>query len=201
MTAQTLPAPSPTEDEPAEHHPVEMRSPGRQLTLPVSTVLTAVVAVLGVLAGVCFGVLWWNARADLQAVAQGAADDRHAERLATDYAVGASRVDYKDVDSWVGRLKAGTSTELAAKFDATAPKLKDILVPMQWTSEGTASSAKVASKTAQVFQVDVYVDVNSTSAQTTDRTRTTVHYAVTVDAGNGWKIVDVGGAGGALPLK
>ncbi|MEV0686730.1 hypothetical protein AB0I35_22950 [Nocardia sp. NPDC050378] len=184
----------------AEEHSIETSSSARQLTLPLSTVLTGAIAVMGVSAGVCFGVLWFNARADLQATTQAAADERRAEQVATDYALGASRVDYKDLDSWVSRLKAGTSTELAAKFDATAPKLTEILVPMQWTSEGTASGAEVASKSAQVYQVDVFVDVASTSAQTPDRTRTTVHYAVAVDAGNGWKIVDVGGAG-ALPLK
>ncbi|GEM30285.1 hypothetical protein NN3_12920 [Nocardia neocaledoniensis NBRC 108232] len=196
MTAQTLPAPSPTDEEPAERRPAR-----RQLTLPVSTLLTGALAVFGILAGVCFAVLWVNARADLNSLQRDAADDLRAERVATDYAVGASQVDYRDVDSWVGRLKAGTSTTLAAKFDATAPKLKDILVPMQWTSTGSASSAKVASRSAEVFLVDVYVEVDSTSAQTTEKTRTTVHYAVTVDAGSGWQVVDVGGAGGALPLK
>lgn len=197
MSTQTLDAPGETTGD----APRPDRAPGRQVTVPVSTLLTGALTVLGVLAGVCFAVLWWNARADLNADRQRAAEVSRAERVATDYAVGASRVDYRDVDSWVGRLKAGTSTELAAKFDATAPKLTEILVPMQWASEGTAGSAKVASESAGVYQVDVYVDVDSTSAQTPDKTRTTVHYAVTVDAGNGWQVVDVGGAGGALPLK
>ncbi|MFF2083961.1 hypothetical protein ACFVVM_09295 [Nocardia sp. NPDC058176] len=198
---RTLSTEDSTDAESVELSKAETGTPPRQLTLPLSTVLTGALAVLGVLAGVCFGVLWWNARAEVQTVEQAAAADRRAEQLATDYAIGASRVDYQDVDAWVARLKAGTSTELAAKFDATAPKLKDILVPMQWTSEGSASSAKVSSRSAQTYQVDVYVDVRSTSAQNADSTRTTVHYAVTVDAGADWKIVDVGGAGGALALK
>ncbi|WP_336083377.1 hypothetical protein [Nocardia sp. SSK8] len=197
MSTQTLDTPAPA----AEDEPRPGPAGGRQVTVPVSTLLTTALTALCVLAAVCFAALWWNTRADLNTERQGAADAAHAERVATDYAVGASRVDYRDVNSWVGRLKAGTSTELAAKFDATAPKLTEILVPMQWASEGTASSAKVASESSGVYQVDVFVDVDSTSAQTPDKTRTTVHYAVTVDAGKGWQVIDVGGAGGALPLK
>lgn len=173
----------------------------RQLTLPLSTVLTGVVAVLGVLAGVVFGLLWFDARADVRATARQAAEDRRAEQVAADYAVGASRVDHTDVDAWVGRLKAGTTAELAARFDATAPTLREILVPMQWRSEGTASTAKVSARSAGTYQVDVYVEVDSTSVQTPDRVRTTVHYAITLDADRDWQIVEVGGTGGALPLK
>ncbi|WTL60452.1 hypothetical protein OG203_17345 [Nocardia sp. NBC_01499] len=51
------------------------------------------------------------------------------------------------------------------------------------------------------YKVDVFVNVSSTNAQSPDGAQTTVTYNVTLDENSGWKITDVGGVGGALPLK
>ncbi|WP_280493168.1 hypothetical protein [Nocardia asiatica] len=50
------------------------------------------------------------------------------------------------------------------------------------------------------MDIALETDVNSTDAQTPDGGQTTVTYNVTV-GGAGWKITDVGGMEGALPLK
>ncbi|NMN99177.1 hypothetical protein FGL95_29560 [Nocardiaceae bacterium YC2-7] len=130
-----------------------------------------------------------------------AADDEHARQVATDYALGASNIDFKDANAWFARLKAHTTPELANKFDATAPKLQELLVPLQWTSSAAPIDATIASETGGIYSVKVFLNVTSTSAQTPNGAQTTVTYNVTVDTNNDWKISDVGGMDGALPGK
>ncbi|MCP2291821.1 hypothetical protein ACFYT3_22810 [Nocardia amikacinitolerans] len=174
---------------------------GATVSIPVSSVLWgAAVAVLAVLT-VLFGVLWWSAKSDLDEQAQRAADDRRAEQVATDYAVGAATVNYQDINAWIGKLKANTTPQLANKFDATAPKLEQILVPLKWTSTASPISAKVVSEENGVYKVNVFVNVSSTNAQSPEGAQTTVTYNVTLDENSDWKITDVGGTDGALPLN
>lgn len=99
------------------------------------------------------------------------------------------------------RLKTGTSPQLSAKFDATAPQLEQILLPLQWTSTATPLSAAVTSESGGVYKVNAYLNVNSTSAQTPDGAQTTVTYSLTIDSNSGWTITDVGGLQNALPTK
>src|SRR5690349_1648008 len=101
----------------------------RTLSIRLSTVVTAAAAVALIALAAVFGSLWLSARGDLHDRDDRAAAQQHAEQVATDYAVGASNIDYQNVGAWIGKLKAGTSSQLAQKFDATAPKLQEILVP------------------------------------------------------------------------
>ncbi|WP_280437507.1 hypothetical protein [Nocardia carnea] len=165
-----------------------------------SLVRGALIAVLAVVALV-FAVLYVTARADLADRDERAADDRHAEQLATEYAVGAATVNFQDLDAWITALKKNTTPQLAGKFDDTAPKLERILVPLQWTSTATPITAKVMSVQDGVFKVNVFVNVTSTNAQNPDGTQTTVTYTVTLDENAGWQITDVGGVDGALPTN
>ncbi|MBF6273821.1 hypothetical protein IU458_10100 [Nocardia nova] len=148
-----------------------------------------------------FGCQYFSARSTLSDRDAAAAGDKHAEDIASKYAVGASTIDYHDVKSWIERLKAGTTTQLAAKFDATAPQLEQILLPLQWTSKATPLSAAVTSESDGIYKVNAYLDVTSTSAQTPDGGRTTVTYSLTIDRNADWKITDVGGLQNALPTK
>ncbi|MGW5513878.1 hypothetical protein [Nocardia africana] len=171
----------------------------RTLSIRLSTVATAAAGVALIAVAVVFGSLWLSARGDLRDRDDRAATQQHAEQVATDYAVGASTIDYQNVGAWIGKLKAGTSSQLAQKFDATAPKLQEILVPLKWTSSATPIAAEVMSNENGVYKVDVFLNVNSTSAQTPQGAQTTVTYTVDVDPGSGWKVTDVGGMAGALP--
>ncbi|WP_051178459.1 hypothetical protein [Nocardia concava] len=168
----------------------------RLSAIAVGAALAALVAATGI-----FAALWMSARGDLSDRDATAAADRRAEQTATEYAVGASTINFQDYNAWVGKLKANTSPQLSNKFDATAPKLQEILVPLKWSSTATPISAVVTSETGGVYKVNVFLNVNSTNAQTPDGGQTTVTYNVTVDSGAGWKITDVGGMDGALPLK
>ncbi|MFE6924897.1 hypothetical protein ACFVAV_28000 [Nocardia sp. NPDC057663] len=160
----------------------------------------AVIAVLAIIALV-LGVLLGSARSDLSDLKAQDADNAKAGQIALDYAVGSATLNYQDVNAWVAELKAGTSPELSAKFDATGAKLEQIIIPLKWTSSATPITAKVMSHEGEVYQVAAFVDVSTTNAQNPDGLRNTVTYDITVDAGRDWKITDVGSTDGALPTK
>ncbi|WP_433681218.1 hypothetical protein [Nocardia sp. CA-119907] len=171
------------------------------VSIRVSTVVTgAVIGVLVIAVGVLTGFLW-SARSDLAEQKDRAAADKKAEQVASEYAVGAATVNYQDIPSWVAKLKANTVPQLANKFDATAPKLEQILVPLKWTSTAAPITAKVMSEQGGAYKVDVFVNVSSTNAQSPEGAQTTVTYNVTLDKNSDWKITDVGGVDGALPMK
>ncbi|MEU1981081.1 hypothetical protein [Nocardia sp. NPDC019395] len=171
------------------------------LSIRRSTVLTAFSLALFLAGTLTFGSLYWSARSELNHRDTVAADNRQAESIAMTYALGASTIDFHDIKGWLTRLGAGTSPELSAKFDATAPQLEQILLPLQWTSEATPQSATVISESGGVYKVNAYLTVNSTSVQTPDGAPSTVTYSVTIDRNNNWTITDVGGLQSALPTK
>ncbi|MEV6136019.1 hypothetical protein AB0L63_08150 [Nocardia sp. NPDC051990] len=177
---------------------------GRQsgtVSVRISTmVLGATVGALVVAVCVSTGFLW-SARRDLADRNDRAAADNKAEQVATEYAVGAATVNYQDIPSWVAKLKANTVPQLANKFDATAPELEQILVPLKWTSTAAPIAAKVRSEQGGIRKVDVFVNVISTNAQSPKAAQTTVAYNVTLDKNANWKVADVGGVDGALPVK
>ncbi|MEU1986257.1 hypothetical protein [Nocardia sp. NPDC019395] len=168
-----------------------------QVSSLVRGVLIAVLAVVAIV----FAVLYFTARGELADRDEHAADNSHAEQLATDYAIGAATVNFQDLDAWIAALKTNTTPQLAGKFDETAPKLEQILVPLQWTSTATPITAKVMSEQDGVFKTNVFVNVTSTNAQNPDGTQTTVTYTVTLDENAGWQVTDVGGVDGALPTN
>ncbi|CAM4482268.1 hypothetical protein NONI108955_33595 [Nocardia ninae] len=190
----------PKQDVDTEATPAPARDP-KTVSIRLSTVAVAAALVALTAATVVFGALWASARGDLSDRDAAAADDKHAEQVATDYAVGASNINFQDVNAWVAKLKANTTPQLANKFDATAPKLQDILVPLKWTSTSAPITAKVMNTDNGVYKVNVFLNVTSTSAQTPEGAQTTVTYTVNVDPNNGWKVTDVGGMAGALPKQ
>ncbi|MFR9749848.1 hypothetical protein ACL02S_02290 [Nocardia sp. 004] len=193
-------AEEPIDNEPAQ--PPALRKPlTRTVSLRLSTVLTG--AVIGILAitSILLGALYWSAKTDLEERDSKAADARHAEQVASDYAVGASTIDYRDTTAWLSRLQTNTTPQLAAKFDATGPQLEQILLPLQWTSKAVPLSSSVMSESGGVYKVNTYLNVTSTSAQSPAGAQTTVTYSLTIDRNADWKITDVGGLHNALPGK
>ncbi|MFI6998210.1 hypothetical protein [Nocardia sp. NPDC050175] len=184
-------------DSPAEAT-TEGRNRKSTKEVRLSTVYTAVAAAVLIATVALFAALWFSARSDLRNRDAHATDDKHAEQIATDYAIGASTIDNKNLKAWFGRLGTGTTPQLAAKFDATAPQLEQILLPLQWTSNATPITAVVTSESGGVRKVSVFLNVTSTSAQTPQGSQTTVTYTVTVDKNADWKITEVGGLDAAL---
>ncbi|WP_067540507.1 hypothetical protein [Nocardia crassostreae] len=176
-------------DAVAEHRPraekPSARAPHRSVSLPVSTLAWGAATGALAIVAVTLAIFLVSARGQLSDRDAAAVDTAHAEQVATDYAVGASTVNFADFNSWVGKLKANTAPALATKFDATAPKLQEVLTPLKWTSTATPISAKVASENGGVYKVNVFVNVSSTHAQNPDGAQTTVTYNVTVDRASG----------------
>ncbi|MGX1810624.1 hypothetical protein ACWIGI_33315 [Nocardia sp. NPDC055321] len=164
-----------------------------------NTLLLAIACAALVVVAAVLAVFLVSARDDLAAERTAAADRDRAEQLARDYAVGAATVDFQNLDAWLSSLKAGTASQLAAKFDATAPTLKEILVPLRWHSSASPIAATTSSENAGVYVVHTFVTVTSTSAQAAEANQTTVTYTVTLDKNDGWKIIDVGGLDGVMP--
>ncbi|MGW4122062.1 hypothetical protein [Nocardia sp. NPDC004711] len=185
--------------QPVDPDPVP--APGKTVQLKVSTLVTAVAAVLLVGALVTVTVLWQSARGDLKDRDAQAANDKHAEQVASDYAMGAANLNFSDFNAWTARLKSNTTPALASKFDATSSKLQEILVPLKWTSSPTLLSSQVTNRDNGAYKVNVYLNVNSTNAQNPDGVLTTIYYTVSVDPGSDWKVTDVGGIDLPLPKQ
>ncbi|WP_433655371.1 hypothetical protein ACQPW1_31350 [Nocardia sp. CA-128927] len=188
---------APTTSEPATRRPASDRSVSIQIpTLIRGTVIALLVLAVGTLSA--FLVL---ARGELADVRAAAADDRHAEQVATDYAVGASSINYADINTWIGKLRANTAPALASKFDAVGPKMGELLTPLKWTSTATPVAAKVTARNNGVYTVNVFVNLTVANVQNPQAGQVTATYTVTVDQHSDWKITEVGGMNQALPLK
>ncbi|APB01150.1 hypothetical protein [Nocardia seriolae] len=172
----------------------------KTVSLKLSTLLISGAAVLLIGALVWVAVLWQSARGALNDRDAQAANDKHAEQIASDYAIGAANLNYADFNAWTARLKSNTTPALANKFDATSSKLQQILVPLKWTSSPTLLSSQVINRDNGVYKVNVYLNVNSTNAQNPDGVLTTVYYTVNVDPKE-WKVTDVGGIDLPLPRQ
>ncbi len=188
-------------DSSAKDTPTSRNRNRATMSIRMSTVVYGAVIALLVAAVAVFGGLWLSVKSDLSDRDATAAANQRAEQVATDYAVGASNINFQDVNSWLEKLKANTSPQLANKFDATAPKLQEVLVPLKWTSTGAPIDATVASESGGIYKVNVFLNVTSTSAQTPSGAQTTVTYNITIDKNSNWQITDVGGMDGALPAK
>ncbi|MFB8279416.1 hypothetical protein [Nocardia colli] len=173
----------------------------RSVSIEIPTLIRGAVITVLVLAVVVLSVFLVLARGELADDRAAAADDRHAEQVATDYAVGASTINYADINTWIGKLKANTAPALAGKFDAVGPKMGELLTPLKWTSTATPVAAKVTARNNGVYTVNAFVSLTISNVQNPQAGQVTATYTVTVDQHSGWQITEVGGMNQALPLK
>lgn len=194
---------SPTDEKTDLTAPAEAPgpTPPRKLAIRLSTMVTALAATLSVIVIAVLTVLLASARSDLSMRDARTSDEQHAQRVAVGYAVGASSIDYRDTKAWYGKLKADTTPQLAAKFDATSAQLDQILQPLQWTSTATPIATVVTSESGGIYKVSAFLNVTTISVQTPQGGQSTVTYALTIDKNAGWKITEVGGLDNALPAK
>lgn len=188
---------TPETPEAPERKTAEPKAP-RQLsvsvrTLAVGTVLTALVLAVGVLSW-----LYLDARGELTAAASRDADRERAQQVAIDYAVGAARMDHRDLSDWKIRLVAGASPELSARLGEAADSMEQILTPLRWESTAKPVAAIVRSEAGDRYVVDAFVSVLTKTAQAPQGLQSTATYSITVDPQRGWAITDVGGIDAAL---
>jgi hypothetical protein len=181
------------DDESARKMP--RASEGRRISLSVrglsvGALIVALVAALGVMTWLYIG-----ANHNVDAQAQQARDNEHAEQVALDYAVRAAIMDYKDLGPWKRALVEGTTPELSKKLTDAANAMEQILLPLQWSATSKPIAAKVRTHEKGIYVVDAFVSVMTKTVQATDNLQSTATYAVTIDPANGWVITDVGGIG------
>jgi hypothetical protein len=178
---------------------------GTQQSRRVSVSVRALVAgaVFAVLLG-ALGFMTWlyiGAKATVDQNVRQAANADHAEKVAIDYAVGAAKIDIKDLNGWKTNLVKATTPELKDKLDKAASSMEQILVPLQWDSTAVPLAAKVRSNTNGIFVVDTFVGVNTKTVQAPEGLQSTATYSITIDSSRGWQISDVGGIGAVLSQK
>jgi Mce-associated membrane protein len=159
-------------------------------TLVGAMVIVAVLASAGVPTW-----LYLGAKAKLDDQARQAANSSHAERIALDYAVGAAKIDAKDLEAWKKNLVKGTTPELKEKLSSAGTSMEQILVPLQWNSTATPLVAKVRSNANGIYVVDTFVGVETKTMQAPDGLQSTATYSITINSNNDWQISDVGGIG------
>lgn len=138
---------------------------------------------------------------EVDAMKDTAAGEAHAERVATDYAVGAAAMDYTKTAEWKERLTKGTSPELTNRLTQAATSMEQITAPLQWTSTSNPISANVRSTKDGTYVVDCFVDVMTKNSQAPEGIQSTATYSVTIDSRDGWVITDVGGIGAMVGQK
>lgn len=164
--------------------------------LLIGTMIVALIAGIGVVTWMYFGE-----RAKVDATSRQAADNSHAEQVALDYAVGAAKINAKDLGPWKANLVKGTTPELKAKLDEAATSMEQILVPLQWDSSAVPLVAKVRSNANGVYVVDTFVGVTTKTVQAPDGLASTATYSVTIDGNHDWQISEVGGVGSVIGQK
>lgn len=173
----------------------------RRLSISVRALVFA--GLLAILIGALAVMTWLylDARSSLQTQQRHADDDRRAEQIAMDYAVGAAAMDYQDLNAWKGRLVKGTTDNLKDKLTKAATSMEQILVPLEWNSTAKPLAAKVRSDNDGTFVVDTFVSVLTKTTQAPDSLPSTATYSISIDSRNSWAITDVGGIGAVVGPK
>jgi hypothetical protein len=157
-----------------------------------------VVATLFVLLLAATGVTTWlyfSERSKVETQQRQAANERHAEQIALDYAVGAATMNFQDLNAWKSKLTHGTAPRLTDKLTKAANQMEQLLIPLQWDSTAQPLVAKVRSDTNGVYVVDTFVSVHTKTTQAPDNLQSTATYSITIDSNDNWQISDVGGIG------
>ena len=145
-----------------------------------------------VVALVAVSVLLYLQTRALDGERQEASDRARAEQIASDYAVKAATIDYRDLTPWINGLKAGATPELAKKFDSILDVMREIVTPLRITATGKASFAKTTSEVNGIYQVKVAVDVSTQNIQAPQGTLSTSTYSVSLDRNRDWIITEAG---------
>ncbi|UNB52168.1 hypothetical protein [Mycolicibacterium sp. YH-1] len=177
------------------------KSKRRSISISIRALLVGAV-IIGLLAAA--GVTTWlylGAKAQLDAQARQAAATSRAEQIALDYAVGAAKIDAKDLGPWKTELVRGTTPELKDKLSNAATSMEQILVPLQWNSTAVPLVAKVRSDDNGTYVVDTFVSVQTKTVQAPEGLESTATYSITIDSNHDWQISEVGGVGAVVGQK
>ncbi|KXP10874.1 hypothetical protein AXK57_05665 [Tsukamurella pulmonis] len=159
----------------------------------VTTVVVTVVILALLATSITFGVLWGMQKSDNDEAQAAAADRAQAGKVAADYAVRASTVDYRDLPAYQSGIAEGVAPKLKERFVASAPVLDQLFQPMQWVSKGTVLDTVLSSQNGSIYKVNAYVKVETSNVQVPSGRESVTVYNVTMDKDQDWLITDAGG--------
>ncbi|GAA2052587.1 hypothetical protein [Williamsia deligens] len=170
-------------------------TPGRRRVLV--GVLTALVVILAVVAGVAvYSAV--DYRDDYTTLRDANSDAQRAEDVASQYAVRAALINYRDFDPWFAALRTGVDDKMRQQFTTSESVLRQLLGQLQWVSKGDLVGSDIKSQNNGVYVVQVFVDVQVTNVQSPGGVKTTALYPITVDKNKNYSITDI--SGGVAPL-
>lgn len=174
------------------------RRTGRRLVLrrPGARSLPLFAAVL---LAIVFAVLWWTGdpTGELGDLRAELAADRQAEQIAGDYALGASQVEHTDLEAWRRALGDGVTPQLAPRLSAAVDVVGPWLAQMEYRSTATMLAAKVTGRDGDLYTVQAFVEMRSTSRQAPEGVTATAAYTLTLNRAAHWIVTDVSGSGPA----
>ncbi|MGU3292381.1 hypothetical protein [Williamsia sp. M5A3_1d] len=187
------PKASSTRAEKASSASASGRRPGRGLliTAALVVVVLAVATTVAIVSALGY-------RDDYRSLQSQNAQAQRAQDVASDYAVKAAEIDYRNFDPWFAALKTGVDDAMIKQFADTEPVLRQLLGQLQWVSKGTLVGSDIKSQNNGVYVVQVFVDVQVTNVQSPGGVKTTALYPITVDKNKNWAITDI--SGGVAPL-
>ena len=159
--------------------------------------LAALVVVLAVVAGVAV-YFATSYRDDYTTLRNANSDAQRAEDVASDYAVKAALINYRDFDPWFAALRTNVDDKMRQQFTTSESVLRQLLGQLQWVSKGDLVGSDIKSQNNGVYVVQVFVDVQVTNVQSPGGVKTTALYPITVDKNKNWTITDI--SGGVAPL-
>lgn len=173
----------------------------RQLSITVRSLVVGLVIVVLTAATGALAWLYIGTRHTLATLDRRAQNNTHAEQVALNYATNAAAMDFHDMNTWKGKLVAGTSPELKDRLTKAATSMEQLLVPLQWSSTAKPLVAKVRSEAAGTYVVDSFVSVLTKTTQAPDGLQSTATYSVTIDSNRDWQITDVAGISAVMEQK
>lgn len=185
-----------TPEKKADDRPADAAQPSRRPRLLVGA-LAALVVVLAVVAGVAV-YFASSYRDDYTTLRDANSDAQRAQDVASDYAVKAALINYRDFDPWFAALRTNVDDKMRQQFTTSESVLRQLLGQLQWVSKGDLVGSDIKSQNNGVYVVQVFVDVQVTNVQSPGGVKTTALYPITVDKNKNWTITDI--SGGVAPL-
>ncbi|MGW5750863.1 hypothetical protein [Nocardia rhamnosiphila] len=151
------------------------------------------------LLAIAFAVLWGTGdpTGELGDLRDELAADRQAEQIAGDYALGASQVEHTDLETWRRALRDRVTPQLAAELSAAVDVVGPWLAQMEYRSTATVLAAKVTGRDGDLYTVQAFVEMRSTSRQAPEGVTATAAYTLTLNRAAHWTVTDVSGSGPA----
>lgn len=153
-------------------------------------IIASTFLVLSLIANAALGALWLH---DRSAASDAAAlrNNAHAEKVAMNYAVGMTTMDYHDLTAWKDWINsANTTPKVKQQLRGTVSTMEQLAVEQQMVSTATQIAASVSSAQNGVYVVNAVIQAKATNKLTPNGNTSQMTLKVTVDKNQNWLILD-----------